>query len=571
MLKALTVHNFALIEHATMTFSPGLNVLSGETGAGKSIFIDALSSVLGERASVDNIRSGQDFFRVEATFDLSGNRTALALLDDMAIPVEDAGNVIFTRRFTLSGKNTVLINGCQTPLSFLKKIAEHLVDIHGQHESQSLLRPETYIIQLDNYADGMTQKLAMYKDIYREWQNAKEKLADLQKRAEERERRLDMLTWQTEEIAAANLRPDEDTELEQQIRVLANSEKIATAVSRAYALLNGSEDERGGIVHALAETKKYVEAAARFDTRLEAQLKIITEALYQLQDVEYDLNNYFQEMEFNPARLSSLQSRLDIIYKLKKKYGATIGEVLAYCKQAQDELAELADYDGHIEKLRKCVGDLEAKLRQAADELETVRRQSAVGLSEQINIHLNDLGMTGARFKAEVERINTYNIRGANQVKFLFSANPGEEPKQLSRVASGGELSRLALALKAVLSSRDQSGTMVFDELDAGIGGKTAQMVGEKIAMVAAYKQVLCITHLPQIAVAGDRHFYMEKIIEAMRTKTVVRELEGQARIQEIARMMSGDDHSEISLENARNLLIEASFKKEKWKKKAQA
>lgn len=571
MLLSLSVTNFALVESAYIEFQSGLNIITGETGAGKSIIIDALACVLGERTSIEQIRTGQEFLRVEAVFDIRGNHAGLAYLEELAIPVEDERNIILTRRLSLAGKNTVLINGCQTTVHALKKFAQSLIDIHGQHESQSLLRPELYINQLDSFSPAIVTQLERYRRFYNEWKTAVSKLEQTMQKSQERERRLDMLSWQSEEIAAACLKPDEDAELEKQIKVLANSEKIANYVHGAYAVLSGEAGEKSGVTSKLAEAKKAIDQAVRFDARLSQQAAVLTDALCQLEEVEHDLQNYFQEMEFSPARLAQLQVRMDTIYKLKKKYGDTTADILTYYKLALTEIAELQNMDNHVEQLKKQSLDLEASLTQVSEELDKLRRNVGLELERHIGIHLKDLGMTGAQFIVEVQRNADFNERGKNQVLFLFTANTGEEPRSLNKVASGGELSRIALAIKAVNAAKDENQSMVFDELDAGIGGKTAQMVAEKIALVSIGKQILCITHLPHIAVMGDCHFYIEKIVENEMTKTVVRLLEADARINEIARMISGDDQSKASLENAMKMLCDAKQKKEIWKKKAQA
>lgn len=571
MLKSLRISNFALVESAIIEFQTGLNIITGETGAGKSIIIDALACVLGERTSLDHIRTGQEFLRVEAVFDLTGHQTGLSYLEELAIPIEDESNIILTRRLSLAGKNIVLINGCQTTVHGLKKFTQSLIDIHGQHESQALLRPELYISQLDSFSPVITTHLEHYRSLYREWKAVAARLEEAAQKSQERERRLDMLLWQSEEIAAACLKPDEDIDLEQQIKILANSEKIVKSVHLAYSLLSGEADEKRGVVSQLSEAKKAVEQAARFDEKLNQQAGLLTETLCQLQEVEHDLQNYFQEMEFNPARLSQLQTRMDTIYKLKKKYGNTTADILEYYKLTVSEMAELQNIEEHVEQLRKQSSELEGFLTQASEQLDVLRRAAGSELAGLIGTHLRDLGMTGAQFVAEVQRTDSFNERGKNQVHFLFTANHGEEPKPLNKVASGGELSRIALAMKAVNAAKDENQSMVFDELDAGIGGKTAQMVAEKIAFVSIGKQILCITHLPHIAVMGDCHFYIEKIVDNEITKTVVHKLETTAKINEIARMISGDDQSRASLENATKMLYDAEAKKEIWKKKAQA
>ena len=571
MLKSLTVHNFALIESAVIEFTDGLNIITGETGAGKSIIIDALACVLGERASVESIRSGQVFFRIEAIFDISNDLEALAYLDELAIPVEDAENIIITRRLSITGKNAVLINGCQTTVQTLKRFARNLIDIHGQHESQTLLRADTYIEQLDNFSPEILMNLQQYRTLYRDWKTAAARLQDIENKSQERERRLDILTWQTEEIAAAHLKAGEENELEQQIKLLANSEKIANSIHSAYSGLGGDAGESAGIISRLADVRRNIEQASRFDTRLEQYAGVLTDILYQIQEVERELGNYFQEMEFNPARLSELQARMDTIYKLTKKYGETTSKVLGFYTQAVAEIAELQNIDTNMNTARLQCVELEEKLSKSAKFLDELRKKAANEVECRIGMHLKDLGMNGARFIIAVDLRDSFNEQGSNQVSFLFSANPGEEPKSLNKVASGGELSRIALALKAVGSDKSEYHTMVFDELDAGIGGRTAQMVAEKIAFVSLRHQILCITHLPQIAVMGDNHLYIEKITDGETTKTIVYKLDENARVMEISRMISGDDQSKATLENAINMIRDRKLKKENWKYKAQA
>lgn len=565
MLKSLSVINFALIEYAAIEFSHGLNIISGETGAGKSIFIDALNCVLGERASIDNIRSGQDFFRIEAVFDISGETDLLEKLDELAIPVEDESNLILTRKVTRSGKNSTLINGCQVQLGFLRQITGHLVDIHGQHESQSLLQPENYILLLDKQDSVLSEMLSAYQTTFSAWQSVHKELAELETSSQERERRLDMLAWQVNEIAAAGLKPDEDSELEQQIKILANGEKIANAVNRAYALINGSQDHC--ITAQLAEVKHSLEQAVRFDPALNDQLSITADALYQLEEAGHELKRYLQETTVDPNQLAYYQTRMDLIYKLKKKYGTTIAEIQNYYQVIQTEIEQISTRDQSLNLLKQNIHDLEAKLSKLAEKLDRRRLEIAKQLGSEITTHLQSMAMQGAKFSVRVEKTEQYNTRGKNQVLFEFSANPGEEVRPLFKVASGGELSRIALAIKTVLSESDHHETMVFDELDTGIGGRTALMVAEKIALLAAKKQILCITHLAQIAVMSDIHIYIEKISDSKHAQTTVTQLNEKQRIREISRMLSGSEDLKSSMENAANMLKEAERIKEKWKK----
>ena len=569
MLKSLTVVNFALIDKAHIEFVPGLNILTGETGAGKSILIDALSAIIGGRASGDSIRSGTDYFRIEAVFDITGIDCLQAFLDEQGIAVDDDNTVIIARRLSKHGKNAIHINGCQVTLSMLRQCCEKLVDMHGQHENQALLKPETHLELTDAFAAGMKDKLIQYRSTYREWQKVKNELATISQDSRERLQREEMLTWQTQEIAAAALAPAEEDLLESQVKVLANAEKISNAVSRSYMLLSQGNKGFNGIIACLTDIKRDLESAARFDESIKQQVEIVTESLYQLEETMGELRDYRENMDFNPAKLAKLEDRLDIIHRLKKKYGATVQEILAYYERAAEELAAITHYDERIGSLEQQEAALKLQIEQAADELDRLRQLAGAEMGRQIASHLADLGMAKAQFIVDVKRNDQYSATGANDVVFLFSANPGEDPRLLQKVASGGELSRLALAIKTVCAEREETATMVFDEVDAGIGGQTAQKVAEKIARIAAFnKQVLCITHLPQIASMADSHIYIEKLIEEERTVTRVTQLTHERQLKELARMASGDI-TQLSLDNAAQMLEKAMKKKANWKYKA--
>lgn len=566
----MTVTNFALIEQAMVEFDEGLNILTGETGAGKSILIDALSVILGNRASVDSIRTGCDFFRLEAVFDLSQFSPMQTMLEEQGIMIDDEATLIISRRFSRLGKNTIIINGCHITVSTLRQIGEKLVDMHGQHENQALLRPEAYLIMLDA-SDGRTRiTLEQYRKLYNNWLEIIKELAILEKNSRERAQRIDMLNWQTKEIATAQLKLAEDEELDQQILVLANSEKIAKAVNRAYMLLEQDNEGVSGVLPSLAEVKRELEIAVRYDPRIEGQLAGISNALFQLEESCMDLRVYGDEIEFNPQYLNQLQERVDVIYKLKKKYGTTISEILAYYDQAVLELEDINNYDQKFTKLSKQQSEVEVRLAKMADELDRMRRESSEELAKQVCENLADLGMTNARFIIEVLPTSQFTPTGRNEVIFLFSANPGEQPKLLHKIASGGELSRIALAIKTVCAARDAVGIMVFDEIDAGIGGQAGHMVAEKVMKVACARQVLCITHLPQIACMADRHIYIKKQVDSERTNTVIRVLSQQEQLMELTRMISGDDVTQIAVDNATQMFEGAYLKKKKLRNKMQ-
>jgi len=568
LLKSLHVMNFALIEEAKIEFVEGLNILTGETGAGKSILIDAFNSVLGGRASTDAIRSGCDYFRVEALFDIPCANPVTGLLEEQGIPLEADNQLIVSRRLSAHGKNVNLVNGCNVPLAILRKIGGFLVDMHGQHENQALLRPEFFLRLVDSCTDEIPPILTSYQTIYQEWLETAKQLSAMEASARERAQRLDMLTWQTQEISAANLKIGEEAAIQSEIALLTNAEKINKSIQRIYSLFyQGQSGDHNGVIADLAEIKREIEHIVRFDDRVQTYLTAINDAYYQLEEAGIGLRDYAENMDFNSDRLSQLQERMDILYKLKKKYGATEEEILTYHHQALEELDSIVNHEERTANYVQRRDQLQAQLRAAADQLHFLRRRSAEEMAAQICSHLADMGMAKAILTAKVIPTSTFSPTGADELILLFSANPGEEPKPLQKIASGGELSRIALAIKSVSAERDDMGTMVFDEIDTGIGGQTARMVGEKIGRVGCEKQVLCITHLPHIACMADSHIYIEKSVNDERTQTVVRTLDHPARLIELTRMMGGDNLNRLAVENAEQLLAAAQAKKQSWKK----
>lgn len=568
MLKSLTVWNFALLEHVQVEFEPGLNILTGETGAGKSILIDSLGAVLGARMSADMVRSGCDWLRVEAVFSLEDESLGLhELLTQQAIDDADK-ELIITRQLTRAGRSTALVNGCHVTLAVLRQIGAYLVDIHGQNENLALLKEENQFHLLDGYDSDVSEALAAYECVYREWREKKKAYAEKQQASREYAQRLDMLHWQDKEISEANLKPGEDEQLEADIRKLSHAEKIVGSVEESYQLLEGGGGNGLGVLPALSQVKKDLEEIGRFDDALANAQKMVEEAYISLQEASYELRDYGESVEFSPERLDQLQSRMDVIYRLCKKYGATLEDVLAHQAKVEQELTEIENYDEDIAALEKEIAALEEKLGQKADALTKLRTAAAQDLSAAIEEQLFALGMPKARFHIRVEQAEDYSANGRDDVAMFFSANPGEAEKPLQKVASGGELSRIALAIKTVASSRDSSvPSMVFDEIDTGIGGRTAQMVAERIALVAQYKQVLCITHLPQIACMADAHLYISKRTVEGTTATQIRPLSERERISEIARMASGADMTTASLDNAREMVSHAKMKKDAFKR----
>ena len=562
MLRTLTVWNFALLEHVRIEFGAGLNILTGETGAGKSILIDALGAVLGSRLSASAIRSGCEWLRVEAVFDIEEQVSLKALLEEQAIPTEDA-ELIITRQVSHKGKNSVLLNGCRVTLALLKEIGAHLVDIHGQHDNLALLRPENQLVLLDSSDAPIEKQRRLYQKSFAAWNDAKKRLRAKEEEAQNTTERLDLLHWQEKEIEEADLKEGEDERLEAEIRKLSNAEKISGFVEESYALLNG---EAGGkalnVLAALSKVKKNLESLARFDHALDNACKMVDNAYCDLQEASYEIRDYGADLEFDPQRLDALESRMGVIDKLCRKYGATAADVLAHLAKVRAELQHIENYDVDLEDLKAALKKSEAVLKEEAAKLTKLRNAAASALSARIGEQIKALGMERARFSIAL-RAADYGAAGADDIVMLFSANAGEKEQPLQDVASGGELSRVALAVKAVSAANDDSPpSMVFDEIDTGIGGKTARMVAERIAMVALHRQVLCITHLPQIACMADEHLYIHKETAEGRTLTEVQLLSEGERINEIARMASGSDITAAALDNAREMVDNARIKR---------
>ena len=571
MLQSLRVWNFALLEEVAVTFGAGLNILTGETGAGKSILIDALGAILGQRISADAIRSGCDALRVEAVFSCEESDVELrALLAEQEIEEED--ELIILRKVARTGKGSILVNGSHVTLTFLKKLAPYLVDIHGQNENLALLREDAQRSLLEGGDSELSARLAAYTAVYADW---REKTRMREERAEEIEgigERLDLLRWQEKEIAEAEPVEGEDEELEAEIRRLSHAERLVENAAEAVNLLSEDGEEGIAVLSALARITHALDEIARYDDGLANAQTMIEEAYISLQEASYEVRDYLDSIDADPARLDKIQTRMDVLDRLKKKYGGTIPSVLERFASIRKELESIDNYDVDMEQLNKEIAALHERLKELAAELTARRQEVGAVLSADIERELQGLGMEKARFHIVVTPEEKYTSRGADSLSMLFSANVGEEEKPLEKIASGGELSRIALAVKAIVAARDTGGTsMVFDEIDTGIGGRTAQMVAERIAFVAHYKQVLCITHLPQIACMADEHLYIAKSVKGDTTVTQVTPLSDEERVREIARMASGDDVTEAALANAREMLAVAQKKKAAFQKKKKA
>ena len=535
MLKSLSVKNFALIEKIELEFEKGLNVLTGETGAGKSILIDALGAALGQRASTNQIRAGCDEFSVEAVFIPEKNSAVKTLLEEYGIDDDDA--LIIKRKVNRNAtKNNIFVNGSHVTLSTLKKIGAALVDIHGQSENLSLLKTESIYSLIDGANEKIPAARADYQKTFQSWQKQIKSLADKEKSKSLNDEKLELLRWQEQEISAAELKPNEDVELDAEIRKLANAEKISTYIEESRVLLGNGDDT--DILTELARVHKNLSDVAKYDAK-----------------INYDeVRAYSDATDFSPEILDELQARMDVIYKLKK-YGGNVDEILARLEKIRTEISAIENFDSDVDTTRRLILKLEMQTKKRAATLLKLRQESAAKLSASIEKEIRRLGMKKAKFAIIVTPTENLTANGGDNADMLFSANVGEEIKSLSKVVSGGELSRIALAIKTVSAGReDSAATMIFDEIDAGLGGTTAKVVAECIAKVARAKQVLCVTHLAQIACTANMHLQISKFDDGTRTATKISKLTMDERVKEIARMASG---SEIpsAIQNAREML----------------
>jgi len=559
MLQSLHVHNFALLEDAKVEFAPGFNVFTGETGAGKSILVDAFGVVLGNRASADYVRSGADSFWVQAVFDISSMPQLQAYLQEQDLEVED--DLFLKRQVTAAGKSKATVNGVQVPLSIIKEISTMLVDIHGQHENQALLKAEAPRILVDTFGGAkVAEPLAQYGVLYNKYVGLQKKLATLKADCEQQDILLDRYAWEVKEIEAAKLQIGEEEALEAEAKVLQNSEKIIKAVNGAYELL----DDENTVLSLLARAKNTLHTAVRYDGKLSIILDNLDNAWLTLDDCRQELGEYLSRSDFNGERANEVQQRLDTIYRLHKKYGGSTDAVLAYLETAKQKYNELLYLAETIAKAEKELAQLTKELTKAADALTLERKAQAERLANLVTTHIHDLAMPNGIFEVQFTELEKFTANGRDGMTFMFSANMGEPVNELEKVASGGELSRIALAIKTVMMNTGDVPTMVFDEIDTGVGGVTAQRMAEKIAIISNIGQVLCITHLPQIAAFADRHIYIEKQSSAGRTATMLTVLDEEARVRELMRMTAGTSESNAAYENAKELLVAAEAVKSK-------
>ena len=570
MLLELSIFNLAIIEKLRLQFGPGFNLLTGETGAGKSIIIDGLSLLLGARASSEVVRTGAESAVVEGVFALTPrlHATLDPLLQEHGLD-EDAEQLILRREISRSRRNICRVNGHAVPLGILEEIGRYLVDIHGQGEHLSLLQVRHHIDFLDHYG-GLSAQREAFAEWVRALRRVREELRNLRRDERELARRTDLLRYQIEEIGAAHLRPDEEEALRKRRTLLANAEKRVQLAAGIYDLLYEGEEEQRSVIDLLGSVSEYLAELARLDDSQEAESQTAESLLYQIEDLARSIRRYRDEVEYDPQELEDIEERLDLIQNLKRKYGDSIAKVLRFAERAQQELDSISHSEERIEELMAQEEALLHELAAAGEALSAARQQAAEALRRAVEAELADLNMERAQFLVDIRRVKapdgiplgeerySFDTSGIDRVEFFIAPNPGEEPKPLVKIASGGETSRLMLALKTALSAIDPVPTLVFDEIDAGIGGRTGRVVGHKLWKLAREHQVFCVTHLAQIACYGDKHFRVSKAVTRGRTVSQVQELSRRERIEEIAILLGGSP-SEANRQSAEELLQSVS------------
>ena len=551
MLELLHIENIAIIEAADIEFAPGFNALTGETGAGKSIVIDSLSAVLGQRTSRELIRTGAEKAFVSAAF--SG--MAPELTEELGIQPEADGTLLLQREIQTDGKNVCRVNGRPVTVGQLRALGARLLNIHGQHDGQQLLDEEQHIVYLDSF--GRVESLAItYAEKYKNFTDIRRQIGALQRDEAEKARRVDTLQYQIEELRRAKLTPGEEEELTARRGMLRNAEKFLGAVAGADYALNG-DDSGGGALSALRQAQDALSGVRNLDDAFGQLYERLGEAYSEVYDIAATVEDKRGELDVSPGELDRVESRMDLLYRLKKKYGATVEDMLDYQARCEAELAQIEDAGDTLARLEQALSKAEKEARQAAQALSDARKAAADRLTAQILTELQQLDMGKIRFAVDFAE-KPLDRDGMDTVRFLMSANVGEELRPIHKIASGGELARIMLAMKNVLSEQDHVGTMVFDEVDTGVSGRAAQKVAEKMARISRRKQVLCVTHLPQLAAMADTHFSVEKGERGGRTYTEVRRLDREQRRRELARLTGGSHVSQTMLDGAEELLVQA-------------
>ncbi len=552
MLRELSIKNFALIEELQISFDKGLNILTGETGAGKSIIIGAIGLILGERASSEVIRKGSDLCEVRGLFDIKEKVGLKKMLAEKGLLSGGEEEFTLKRELSRQGRGRCFLNGQIVTLGMLEEIGNYLVDVHGQHEHQALLKPSVARDLLDEF--GVLMKLRKKTEqTYRKFREKSGELEELRASEKERERQMDLYRFQIEEIEQANLNVEEEEVLEKEYKVLSNAEKLDQLSQELYHHLY---EGAGSVTEKMALAEKGLEKIVAVDQTLKDELKELSEVKYRIDETAIAIRDYRRKIEFTPQRLEEIIERKELINKLKRKYGNTIREILNYKKETRIKLDKLANSARSMEEITVEVERLQEELAREARKLSGERKIAGDKLKKKVERELKELGMGRARFDVEITQ-GEIKSSGMDEVRFLVAPNVGEDLKPINQIASGGEISRIMLALKTILAQADQIATLIFDEIDVAIGGRIAQVVGKKMRALFPNHQVICVTHLPQIAVFASNHYHVGKMVSGGRTRTMISLLDRKGKESEIARMLGGERLTEITLKHAREMIRE--------------
>lgn len=554
MLTTLYIENIAVIEKTSIDFSQGLNVLTGETGAGKSIIIDSINAIMGQRTSKELVRTGAKTALVTAQFD-DVNDTVKAKLKELGYDNEDDDTLILQRSISAAGKSTCKINARPASVTVLKEVAKNLINIHGQHESYELFSPDTHIDYIDSFGE-LNSELDDYREKYKRYKALKKQLNEANSDESARLHEIDLLTYQTTELFNADVQPDEIEQLENERIVLMNSEKIFTLLNDARELLDGDERTAGG-VESVESAMNYIQRAASLNCEYESISESITDVYYNLRDCIEAISDAADSVESDPQRLEEIDERLDLLNRLTRKYGCECNELPSLAEKMQTRLEELLSYDKNRDQLEADYQEAENNALVAAQKLSEIRKKTAKVFSERVREEMSFLNMPNVQIVTQFENTDFYE-KGTDKIEFLISANPGEPPRPVAKIASGGELSRMMLAIKTVLASTDDIDTLIFDEVDTGISGSAAQKVGMKLKEVSKSSQVLCVTHQAQLAALADAHYLISKQVEDGRTFTQVKLLDFDGRKHELARIIGGVSITDAALAHAESMLKES-------------
>lgn len=566
MLQALHIQNFAIIQELSLDFNQGMTVLTGETGAGKSIIIDAVGLLAGGRGSAEFVRYGTKKCLLEGQFLLNENKEVMRLLDKHAIDSADQV-VMIQREIHATGRNVCRINGSIVTIAVLREIGNAMIDIHGQNEHQELMDSESHIELLDQYGNSKLETSKnRYQMLFKEYKKVKKEQNNWQYNEREFAQRLDILRFQVEEISDAQLEDNEEESLKEEEQKLSNHQSIVEALSNSYKALQGDEDASG--LDSVGQAMDIMSSIESMDEKFKQIYDTLSSAFFQIQEASSEIYNEMDSLEYDEERLNEIEERLNLIQQLKRKYGTSISEIKTFLRNAVDELEKIENREGQMDHLNKRVVELESKLLEEGKALSTLRRQTALKLEKAIHEQLKELFMDKVVFEVQFLRdtkafsMDSAHDNGLDKIEFYVSTNPGEPLKPLVKVASGGELSRMMLAMKTVFSKEQGITSIIFDEVDTGVSGRVAQAIADKIYSVAFHSQVLCITHLPQVAAMADQHLYISKVIVEDRTSTHVEQLADKDKVSEVARMLAGSEITKLTMDTANELLSLASKKK---------